>query len=206
MKKSLKLLCVLAIFLFSFQSYSQAIMGFKGGVNYVEVMADGETSENSIGYHIGIQFEYLLSDVFSVESGMYWSTKQVIIPVKLVNPYSGEPVTINAQMNSNYLDWPITIKVGLPIGDNFKIYVAGGGFLNWGLSGKIEYAGESTDIWSKDREYLTRYDYGATFGAGIEIYRIQISASYDLGLANISNNSYAVNQSVLKASVAYLFW
>jgi len=84
--------------------------------------------------------------------------------------------------------------------------VAAGGFLNWGISGKFDTGDGTEDVWGDEFEYLEKYDYGATFGAGIEVSKIQISASYDLGLADIGANKISINQSVLKASVAYLFW
>ncbi len=199
MKKSLKLLCVLAVFLFSFQSYSQVIMGFKGGVNFPDMEVEDHYVQNIMGYHIGLQMEFMLSNVFSVESGIYWSAKGGDVEIGNYDGYGGY---YTDELTLNYLDWPITMKVGLPIGDNFKIYAAAGGFLNWGISGK--YNGE--DVWQGDMGYFEKYDYGATFGAGVEVYMIQISASYDLGLADIGHTEFSVSQSVLKASVAYLFW
>ncbi len=211
MKKSLKLLCVLAIFLFSFQSYSQIITGIKGGVNFagMEWKDYGDfnfETTNTIGYHIGLQMEFMLSDVFSVESGIYWSKKGAEIYTESFVPEYGQYVSFNSEMNMNYVDWPITLKVGLPLGDTVKIYAAAGGFLNWGINGKWDIEDFDTkDIWSDDENYLEKYDYGATFGAGIEISAIQISASYDLGLADIGANEISMNQSVLKVSIAYLF-
>ena len=209
MKKSLKLLCVLAIFLFSFQSYSQVIMGIKGGVNFagMEWENSGDfyyDTTNTTGYHIGLQMDFMLSDVFSVETGIYWSKKGAEIYTYTYDSQYGT-ISFDSEMELNYIDWPITIKVGLPIGDNFKIYAAAGGFLNWGISGKWDTPIGSKDVWSDDTIYLEKYDFGATFGAGIEISVIQISASYDLGLANIGANEVNISQSVLKASVAYLF-
>ncbi|RLD86176.1 MAG: hypothetical protein DRJ07_01435 [Bacteroidetes bacterium] len=201
MKNSFKLLFVLIIYLFSFQSYSQVIAGIKGGVNFPYLEVEDHSVQSIMGYHIGIQFEFMLSNVFSVESGMYWSTKGGEVESSNYDGYGGYYTNYD-ELKLNYIDWPITIKVGLPIGDNFKIYAAAGGFLNWGISGKIN--GE--DVWKGDMGYLEKYDYGATFGAGIEIHAIQLSASYDLGLADIGHSEYSINQSVLKASVAYLFW
>jgi len=210
MKKSFKLLFVLAIFLFSFQSYSQVIMGIKGGVNFADMEWEdyGEynfETTNTIGYHIGLQMEFLLSDVFSVETGIYWSKKGAEINNHVYDQQYGS-ISWDSKMDINYIDWPVTIKVGLPIGDVVKVYVAAGGFLNWGISGKFDTGDGTEDVWGDEFEYLEKYDYGATFGAGIEVSKIQISASYDLGLADIGANKISINQSVLKASVAYLFW
>jgi opacity protein-like surface antigen len=203
MKNLSKLLCVITICLSSFQSYSQIISGIKGGVNLAGMEWENESgfnfeTTNTTGYHIGLQFEFILSDLFSVESGIFWSKKGAEIYSESYSSEINGYLSFNSEMEINYIDWPITLKVGVPIGNGrVKIYAVAGGFLNWGISGKWNLPGESIDIWSDD--------YGATFGAGIEINSIQISSSYDLGLADIGANKISISQSVIKVSVAYLF-
>jgi hypothetical protein len=65
---------------------------------------------------------------------------------------------------------------------------------------------DETINFGTEPDQMKRLDYGANFGAGIEIGAVQIGANYGLGLANISNDpDETMKNGVLSFTVALLF-
>jgi len=185
LKKSILILTIFVVQL----SYGQ--FGIEAGANLVS--PSNTDFKQTTGYHIGLTLDLPFSDVFSFETGVFYSHK------KIQDTYSDE-------IKLNYLDVPLTIKASFGLGTgNTKLYVAAGGFVNWGISGKGYIEGREIDIWKDEYTWLERYDFGATFGAGVEIGAIQIGAAYDMGLYNISHGDSDLRLDVIKLSLAYRF-
>ena len=76
-------------------------------------------------------------------------------------------------------------------------------------SGGNTIADQEDVNWGSGDQYdLKRFDFGLTFGAGIEINSIQIGLSYGFGLANISpvtDNGMKICNRVLAISAGYKF-
>ena len=210
MKNTTKVLLIIMISMLSFQSYAQSF-GVKGGLSLANMLAEDEdetiSDEFSMrpGFHVGGFIDYSLSDFLSVEAslllntkGFKWEESDYIMKFKLL-----------------YLDIPIALKASYNLSDNLTMYGAVGPYFGIGLSGKVtdEYDGETDedDIeWgnNEDEDDLKRFEFGATFGGGVEIGAFQVGISYDLGLANISSYTdyeSAIKNRVLKFSVGYKF-
>jgi len=68
-----------------------------------------------------------------------------------------------------------------------------------------ETVDESVEFGSGSGE-MNRLDFGVGFGAGVQFGRIQVGASYNLGLANLSNEEKTTTRNNgLAFTVAYLF-
>jgi len=210
MKTTTKFLLIIMISMLSIQSYAQSF-GVKGGLSLANMLVEDEdetySDEFSMkpGFHIGGVFDYSLSDFLSIETGLLLNNKG----------FKLEEDDYTMKYNLFYLDIPITLKASYDLSDNLAMYGDIGPYLGLGLSGKVkgEYDGETdeTDIeWgnNEDEDDLKRFEFGATFGGGVEIGAIQVGISYDLGLANISSYTdygVAFKNRVLKFSVGYIF-
>ena len=210
MKKLVKLFVFSILALISVQTFAQKI-GVQGGINLATMLAKDDESTYSdefdmnLGFNAGITFEIGFNDLLSLEAGVMadskgfdWDTDFLGIPVK-------------TEFNLLYLDVPVLIKVGPSFGP-VKVFGAAGPYVGFGISGKIKAEAQGTSTtedvnWgdSEDSD-LKSLDYGAKFGAGVEVKGFTLGAYYSLGLANVEPVSEGGSKSqhrVLSFSVGY---
>lgn len=202
------------------ESFAQAL-GVKAGLNLSNLIMkdDDETYSEDFkmnpGFHFGLTAEFPITEMISFEPALLLSTKGAKILEE--ETYSGETYKYEGKVNLFYLDIPLTAKAYFDI-ENARAYGVFGPYLGMGLSGKSKWEGsymgetesEETDInWGSDEEDdLKRLDFGLSVGAGVEIKSVQIGLSYNLGLTNISANTYGgekTNNRVLGISIGYKF-
>lgn len=218
MKNLTRVLVLLFVTLFCYQANAQTF-GVRGGLNLANMLEedDEDTYSNDYsmnpGFHLGLTVDMPINEAVSFESGLIFNTKGMKYKVEEM----GAEMVANA--NLYYLDIPLTIKGTHVLGDGLKMYGLIGPYVGFGLSGKIkiaiEYEGqeetEEVDIeWGNDEneDDLKRLDMGLTFGAGVEMDKVVLGISYDLGLSNIASyQDYGTTSKnrVLKFSVGYLF-
>ncbi|MEQ8547142.1 MAG: porin family protein [Cyclobacteriaceae bacterium] len=221
MKNILKLLIVLIGFTMTTESYAQTF-GVKAGLNLSNLLVedDNETYsddyEMNPGFHVGATAEFRITQLFSFETGLLFSTKGFKISGE--ESIFGVAIQYESKMNLFYLDIPLTAKASFDLG-SAKIYGVFGPYIGMGLSGKSKYetttlgeteTGEEDINWGSDEveDDLKRLDFGLTMGAGVEISAIQIGLSYGLGLANIlpyNDDGSRISNRVLSISVGYKF-
>ncbi|MGB0931889.1 MAG: outer membrane beta-barrel protein, partial [Chitinophagales bacterium] len=109
-----------------------------------------------------------------------------------------------------------TAKVYIDLQD-YKPFVSLGGYLGYGLSGKIKLqetvGGETTTEtesieWGNDENeaLLKPFDFGLMVGAGVELNSIVVNIFYQLGLANIAtytDDDSKIKNRVLGVSLGY---
>ena len=92
--------------------------------------------------------------------------------------------------NLDYLLVPITFKYAFsPDDDNFSIQPFFGFYGACGVGGKIKNYDSRTATSSFDNQYR-RLDCGLRFGCGVAYEPFYLELSYDLGLADISDDSF----------------
>ncbi|MEN8123870.1 MAG: porin family protein [Bacteroidota bacterium] len=210
MKNSAKVLVVI-LMVFSSLTYSQTF-GIRGGLNISNMVIEGENLDlkDLYGFHIGGTFDYPFSEFLSLETGLFLDTKGFTLEESI---YDNSKVRMSAVLF--YLDLPVTIKGTYDLNSNgFKIYGLAGPYIGYGLTGKLVYEyGDEEEVedvvWGDGEDAMfKRFDYGLTFGGGVEIKSIEIGVSYDLGLANVASNTddeVSGKHRVLKFSLGYRF-
>jgi hypothetical protein len=168
------------------------------------------------GFHFGGVAEFRVGDLFTIESGLLFTTRGTILVTK--EPFGSTTLVTKDKHNLYYLDIPLTAKVPFSIGEcNF--YGSFGAYGGIGLIGNIKTKATFGDLVETEKRSikwgleginydLRRLDYGLTFGAGIILNSFQVGLSYNLGLANISPVSafgYKISNRVLGISVGYMF-
>lgn len=187
---------------FTTTAYAQ-IIGIRGGYNLSNMLwkIEGEVNSNDFKMKSGFQFgptlEFPLSEVFSIESALLYTTKgsreeEIESFNNITNEYKNWTTL-------NYLKLPVTGKVKVNVG-RFDFYGVFGPYLGYGLNGKFKredmvygeaYSSEE-DIKFGDDKDIKRFDYGLVFGGGIELGKIQFGVNYDLGLANLSTSEFDI--------------
>ncbi|MBK6963198.1 MAG: PorT family protein [Bacteroidales bacterium] len=205
MKSLIKILFVVIVLSNPVESAAQ-IFGVKAGLNLSETQIQDIPEEDILinpGFHLGATGEFMINGIFSIETGLFLTTKGHKNKVETPD----EPVT--GRVNLNYLEIPLTGKALIEAG-SIKIYGLFGPYAAMGLTGKIKVENTTSENikWGSDIEsdQYKRFDFGLTFGTGVEIESLQIGLSYDLGLASISSQTgQKVTNQTLGVSLGYKF-
>jgi len=170
--------------------------GVKAGVNFATITGDDtEDVKSKTGFHIGGVVEIPISDAFSVQPELLYSSQGA----KEDSDF-GE-----GKLNLDYINVPIMAKYYVSEGFSLE---AGPqvGFL---INSKLEFEGESEDI----KDETTGIDFGLNFGVGYKMETgLNFGVRYNLGLSNIWDFSdfdgldeFNNKNGVFQISIGYMF-
>lgn len=221
MKNLVKGFLVITLFCSSTNLFGQEF-GLKAGLNMSNALIKdndqmySENFDSRFGFHVGATAEMPLTDMFSFQTGLLFSTKGY----RSSEEFSGLGITVTAESNLDllYLEIPTTGKANFDLG-GAELYGVFGPSVGVGLSGTLKTEAvsggstvteEETIIWgsNEDTDDFRRLDFGLLFGAGVEIQGVEVGIDYNLGLANIlpSNaNGSKFSNRVFAISVGYKF-
>ncbi len=226
MNNSIRLSIITLLVTVSSTSFGQTF-GIKAGYNLPFMVIEKsqfaipyetytKTTTMGSGFHFGGTVEFPLYKIFSVETGViYSSTGYMQSYEETIWP---EALKVSETYNPGFLNIPLTAKVTVPAVP-LNIFGAIGPYFGFGLTGskKTESTygalveSENRSIkWGTEQglDDFKSSDYGVTFGAGVIFKSFQAGLSYNLGLANLSPASKAgsrISNSVLGISVGYMF-
>ena len=195
------------IFLFLFallvQIANAQIFGVKGGINLASMSFSSSgldfSPKSILGIHVGPVAEIELQESLYFNTGLLYSMKGY----KIKMDFMGESMESTAKLN--YLEIPLNVAYKFSTGELSNFFVQAGPYLGYAFSGKEKSDGETTDIEFGDGG-MKRFDFGLGVGLGLELGAIVPSISYQLGLANLSDDSeVTVKNKVVQFSVAYMF-
>lgn len=204
--KKLTTLLLCATLCVAINSYGQDTpapkIGVKGGLNFSNLRVD-EIADNNIkvGFNLGLFAKLPVSDAFSVQPEVLYSSKGA----KMIydNFLLGEG---EYRFNLNYIEVPVLAV--LNIGENFNIhagpYIA---FLTSSNVKDVEDDGTIDKITDLDVDNFNRFDYGLAAGIGLEFGGFMVGARYNYGLNEIGESGSLTGELLdnSKNSVASLF-
>lgn len=220
--KPTKILIASILLLFVYSSKAQYhSLTFLGGLNvssmsvkYGSSTANIEDSyKTKLAFHGGVLFDYVLTKdrhkELSIEPGLLFDAKGY-------NQETDFGISQENTLSAYYFDVPVYFKYAKKLRSRDKIYAGVGPYVGVGIFGKMEnsYKGElleggsSESIkWGSDpsEDDMTRLDYGVSAKIGYYSYGgLNISASYDLGLPNVSAaENPEFKHRILRVSVGY---
>jgi hypothetical protein len=204
-----KLLVIsLCIFFIGFSANAQLKFGLKGGLTLakwdIEDFGDEVEMKFNTGFHLGALLALDLPLGLEFETGFYLNQKGFKI--------EEEGVLLAA--NPLYIDVPLKLNYKIEVGPA-AVFFGAGPTISYGVGGKIKMEGTGEfdfdeDIkWGNDEEEddLKPLDLGIGLQLGVKISKIQVSASYDIGLndINIYEGEYIKNKPVIGLSAAFIF-
>ena len=207
------ILSVAAMLTFGFVSAQEVEFGVKGGVNIANFTGD-ETDdlESKIGFHIGGFAEIKISEKFSVQPELLFSTQGT----KMKEKYSedGFDYDVSAKINTSYINIPIMAK--LYVTEGFSLEA--GPQIGFLMSAKTKAeatvsAGGITQSGSEEvdvKDQFNTVDFGLNFGLGYKFTEnLSAGARYNLGLSDINKEvegeAISVKNSVIQVSIGYSF-
>ena len=215
MKNKVAALVIVFSIVFAFSAKAQTFTA-KAGFNLADLKEKGgffsPDYDMKPGFHVGLAAEFPINKFLSIEPALIYNSKGA----RLEETISG--INVSADLNLQYLDIPVNLKVHQQMEGGLKIFATAGPYLGIGLAGKAKAKASGQGSSGSDEQKVSwgtsseddykRPEFGATFGAGVEIKMVQVGISYDLGLSNIAanrDNGYSVKNRVLKFSVGYRF-
>lgn len=221
MRKLRVLIFIVFGLILNLESFAQTFE-IKTGVNLSTISSTNE--EGFFGNNfiieprilIGVTTELPLTQQFSFETGLLFSSKGYrIVEDNFVYPDS-EPLHLYKKVVLNYIDIPLSIRHSTKL-LQIPVYIKTGPYFGIAINGKTttdEFLSELFEGYGRHHPnheigpggYWKRVDYGLQAGAGIAISKIVFGLNYAFGLADISQNS--INKSknrVIGLTLGYKF-
>jgi len=187
------------IFAVSLMAASVSAQGFRLGVT-AGLELSNMLLENDLlpldpsaraGLKVGVVAEYAFNEFFAIAPELVFAQRGF----KVDRNFFG--ARVEAATRINYFQLPINMIVGLPVGQNFRVFALAGPYIGCALSGSVSakttafgqvLLDESQDIeFGSGDDEMKRFDFGLNFGAGIEFKGAFLKMQYNLGLTNLSN-------------------
>jgi hypothetical protein len=175
MKKSIFLLVL--VFTVAEFSNAQIRFGIKAGAN----MTSFSTKENIVeqvkgatNYQFGILFNAKMG-MLSLQPEVLYSVKGSELTDAAFSEYTGNTVKFNSQN----IEVPVNLQLGINLGKKLRAYVQAGPYFSYMTGGTTDTGEDFNDF--VENFNLNRVDYGVGFGAGVELFGLQVAARYDLG-------------------------
>ena len=177
MKKNWLLTAVaaIAVTVSGLDAGAQVRFGVLGGFTSSETkIKNMETSSVSL-YHAGVALKVPLMLGFAIQP-------QVLYQVKGVSLDQAKLSQMQLDTKVGYVEVPVQVQWG-PDLLFFRPYIFGEPFVGYALNveSKLEIPSLSTSTTVRDNfedSFINRLEYGLSLGAGIEIWRLQLSAKY----------------------------
>ena len=159
--------------------------GFRIGPTFSTVNSDDanlDGGNSQTGLTLGAVMGFQLSDDIPLflETGLSYTEK------------GGKKTLTGKKMtyDLNYLEIPILVKYIYDIDGHFSVQPLFGGYLSYGISGKIKNFGERHAHDSFSDTTLKRFDGGLRIGCGVGYDLFYADLSYDIGLSNICHDTF----------------
>lgn len=233
MRNLLNFFFAAALVLLTFHSSSaQVRFGIKAGLNLASLTYSDDylsANEDLLGgdiktgiipaFHAGGQAEFGLAGALGLSAGVQLSVKGG--DIEATGTLFGQNYTATSTIRPMYLQVPVALTYR-----SSGFYAGVGPYVGFGIGGKSKTKAEAGGQTEEDSDAIefgndaqdtfAPLDFGAGLELGYEFGSIRLSASYNLGLANVvpkdgvdagkdANLDYKYRHNVIGVSVAYLF-
>ena len=209
----MKKVIVFAILLFAIAltSNAQVRFGVKAGANLSNFSTEANVIDQIKGannYQFGILFQAKLF-MFTIQPEVLYSVKGGDLHHPDFTDPTGSP---DIEFRSQNIEVPVNLQLGLRLGP-IRGYVQAGPYFSYMTGGEVNGETETFDTFVEDFD-LNNVDYGVGFGAGAELFNLQLAVRYDLGFKPIgmkftdiaAQNPFSdLKNRNINISLAYLF-
>ncbi|MCC9071538.1 PorT family protein [Flavobacterium sp. F-65] len=196
-------LSIVAVLAFGFANAQEVKFGAKAGLNVSTLTGDVEDVSSKVGFHVGGFAEIKLSDKFSIQPELLYSTQGAKEKTSDFDFDTMEVISTDFTVKLAYINVPVMAKYY--VAEKFSLEA--GPQIGFLVSAKGKMSGGSNeDI----KDFYKSIDFGVNFGAGYDFTEnLSVGARYNLGLSNIAKNEEGDNSklknSVFSLSVGYKF-
>ncbi|MCD7972419.1 MAG: PorT family protein [Candidatus Azobacteroides sp.] len=181
------------LFLIALTAGAQVSFGVKAGLNLSNI-TNFDDSQVKVGYKVGPSMQYSFQDNMAIQTALLLSSKGVKFD------------HLDGKIDANYLELPISFAYKFPISYDTNVYVNAGPYFALGIFGKTSASVLDTehheDTFGSDR--AKEFDFGFTFGVGMEVSQFNFGVNYDLGVTEVYDHGSHRNGNFW-VSVGYQF-
>lgn len=194
----MKKLFLLTLVVFGTLSLQGQAIGIQAGLNFASgTFDDGVQSddlESITGIRIGPVVQFNLGPVFELHTGAIYSQQ-------------GYEITEAANLGKitiDYIDIPLNLAASFDLG-GIGAFIKAGPVIGLGVGGKTSTSLGDFDIEFGSGEDETKaLDWGGAVGAGIKLGTLQIDATYDISLDDLSNNNAGYKNKVFHVALSFV--
>ena len=217
--KKLFTITAVALFGLTVVNAQDVKFGAKAGINVATLNNDNKVYdvESITAFHIGVMAEIMLSDKFSFQPELMYSS-QGAVESSSINAvdFAGEPKSSDyeTEYKLDYINLPLMAKYYVTEGLSLEAGPQIGFLLNSEADFKYsDTADGTTDSGSGTnnlKDFTSTIDFGLNFGLGYKLDNgLNFSARYNLGLSNVNDfpgsDDNKSKNSVLQVSVGFFF-
>lgn len=163
----------------SAQRYNSARVGLMGGFTSSSASIKNMDSKSVSLYHVGLTAEIPLLGGFAIQPGLLYQVKGM--SADKFNSSSISESLGSFETKVGYLEVPVQVQWGLDL-LAFRPYVFAEPFVGFrlGQSAKVDTGDKNWDknIADKLKDNLKKVEYGLGVGAGVDVWRLQLSVKY----------------------------
>lgn len=130
-------------------------------------------------YHFGLSYRFKFGDVFAVQPALLYNVRGSSLETIELGQ-----ITERIDFRTGFLELPVQLQAGVSLLGLARLYVLAEPFVGYAITNSIKDT--VSDVKNGGWEYVkNRFEYGAGFGAGIELLNtIQLNVKYvwNLGL------------------------
>lgn len=171
---------------YGYKTFPRQYYGFRLGLDFSHISSDDKAhgDDSKTGLNIGFVYGYGLTD----QAPLYLETGFSYVEKGGKSTESG----VKYDYNLNYIEVPIVVKYIYSTGSGVSVQPLVGGYLALGVGGKVKNYSEKEkyDSFGSDEPAYRRFDAGLKFGCGVGYEIAYAELVYNLGLANISHDSF----------------
>ncbi len=162
-------------------------VGLKGGISFSgAAYADDDLNtlaDTKLGFSAGAQFVLGFHPIFALQPELLFVNKGNSFKVSALG------ISTDNTISTNYLEVPILAVLRLPLIEGITPYVMGGPYAGYFLFGSQTTATSNrSETNNFDADDINRLDFGAAFGAGVNLQLANFVLTVDLRHAMGFNN------------------
>lgn len=176
-KKNIILVAFFALLFFGVNANAQKFGVMASYTSTSSTVTDAFKAKSVSNYHAGVVLRLPSLLGLSIQPALLYNVKATEIDGKLGD---GKVDLTDLKAQVGYLEIPVQIQYGL----NFILarpYIFAEPFVGYGIHSKVKGfnpKGEKESTTSWDLGNIKRWEYGLGLGAGVEVWRFQLSAKY----------------------------
>lgn len=185
-----RLITIASFVLITICASAQVHYGFIGGATFSSAKPkEWKITENTM-YHAGASVQFCLPAGFSIQPSLLYQVKSSHIPsIENVPSVEGYEAWKAFDYSVGYLEVPVSIQWG-PDLLIMRPYVELVPFVGYALNNKFD---DGTEVSKNDWKSLKRWEYGVGLGAGLEVWRLQLSARYNWNFGSMFDTKTAMD-------------
>lgn len=181
---------------------AQSKIGVIGGFTSSDSNVKNFDTKSVSQYHAGLTVQIPLFLGLSIQPSIQYQVKGT----KLDQVQSGSSFSVDTKVG--YLEVPVAIQYGLDLA-LLKPYVFAEPFVGYGISCEAKQNGLNQTVETLKNKWeeanISRLEYGLGLGAGIDIWRIQVSARYFWNFGSLCNDEGKVSTDTITNTVTNAF-